>query len=814
MNFLVSLPLHKPGPIVMTNRPTLLLLSLFLALFSFTASAQRGPTYQADQAFMKGDYFDAAALYKKAFTKEKNKAKKAEIIFKTAECYRMTNDPKNQEVWYAKAIKANFKEPEVYVRYADALKVNGKYPEAIVQYQKFQTLKPDDKRGELGVRSCEQAQKWKDKPGRAKVDNIAALNTKYSDFGAVYSKKDHRSIIFTSARQESMGKNNDGGTGEKFQDLFEATVDKKGKWSAPRPLLEPVNTSANEGAAFLDAKGNEMYMTRCEVEKGKYGTCQIYYTVRKGDTWDSPKLIALSADSFTVGQPCLSSDGNQLYFSSDMDGGVGGKDIWVANYDKTKKEWSKPVNLGPMINTPDDDMFPYISSDGTLYFASKGHIGMGGLDIFKAKRSGDTWKTPENLKYPINSSADDFAYVLDENDPQRGFLSSNRPSGKGGDDVYTWYLSPLTFTISGRVFDADSKEPLAGTSIELFGSDGTSIPFKTDNTGNYKFDLKPETSYKLSATMKTYLNKYLEVSTVGLEQSRDFIGDFDFALRSTLRAIELPEVYYDLGKWDLRPESKKSLDGLVQTLKENPTIVVELGSHTDSRPIPMTNDTLSQRRAESVVAYLIGAGIESQRLVARGYGASQPRVLDKDRGSFKKGDVLNDEFIAALPTSKLKEEAHQMNRRTEFRVLRTNYIDPKTAAEEAALTPVLSADTATKVEVKEAPKVEPKGPGTIYTCKKSDTYTSVSKQFDLTVKDLKSLNGIKTEQIEEGMELKVEMDGDYTEYDKKFYILVKGDDSWKTVAAKLKMKDSELKKLNKGISDNDFRPGKKIRIAK
>lgn len=790
-----------------------------LSFLAVIATAQRGPTYQADQAFLKGDYFDAATLYKKAFTKEKDKAKKAEIIFKTAECYRMTNDVKNQEVWYAKALKANIKEPEAIVRYADALKANGKYAEAIVQYNKFKTAKPDDGRGDLGVKSCEQAQKWKEKPTRAKVDNVAAVNTKYSDFGAVYSKKDHRSIIFTSARQEAMGKNNDGGTGEKFQDLFEATVDKKGKWSAPRPLLEPINTEANEGAAFLDAKGNEMYFTRCEVEKGKYGTCQIYYTVRKSDTWDEPVLVPLSADSFTIGQPCLSADGNKLYFSSDMAGGQGGKDIWVSTYDKTKKAWDKPVNLGPVINTPDDDMFPFITADNVLYFSSKGHMGMGGLDIYRAKRSGNSWKAPENLKYPINSSADDFAYVLDETNPDKGFLSSNRGSGKGGDDVYSWYLPPLTFTISGRVFDADSNEPLEGTSIELFGSDGSSIPFKTDKSGNYKFDLKPETSYKLSATMKTYLNKYLEVSTVGVEQSKDFIGDFDFALRSTLRAIELPEVYYDLGKWDLRPESKKSLDGLVQILKDNPTIVIELGSHTDSRPIPMTNDTLSQRRAESVVTYLISSGIESDRLVARGYGASQPRVLDKDRGSFKKGDVLNESFINGLPNAKLKEEAHQLNRRTEFRVLRTNYIDPKTAeaeaAAEAAAIAAAAAAAPTQVEVKEAPKAEAKsGPGEVYVCKKTDTYNSVAKQFSITVKDLKAVNGIKTEQIFEGMELKVEPNGDYTEYDKKFYVLVKGDDDWKTVAKKLNLKDADLKKMNKGISDDDFRPGKKIRIAK
>ncbi|MFM8431553.1 MAG: hypothetical protein ACKOA1_02050 [Bacteroidota bacterium] len=469
-----------------------LFFTALVMLSTMIATAQRGPTYQADQAFLKGDYYDAANLYKKAFTKEKNKAKKAEIVFKTAECYRMTNDTKNQEVWYAKAIKANIKEPEAFVRYADALKANGKYPEAIVQYQKFKAAAPSDGRADLGIRSCEQAQKWRDKPTRARVDNLAALNTKYSDFGAVYSKKDHRSIIFTSSRVEAMGKVNDGGTGEKFQDLFEATVDKKGKWSSPRPMLEPVNSNANEGAAFVDAKGNEMYFTRCEIEKGKYGTCEIYFTIRKGDTWEEPKLMQLASDSLTVGQPCLSNDGTELFFVSDMPGGQGGKDIWVSKYDKDKKTWGKPTNLGAVINTPDDDMFPFLTADGVLYFSSKGHMGMGGLDIYSSKRSANSWKQPENLKYPMNSASDDFAYIVDETVGDKGFFASNRPSGKGGDDIYTWYLPPLVFTISGRVFDADTKEPIKSASIELFGSDGTSIPFKTDETGNYKFDLRPD----------------------------------------------------------------------------------------------------------------------------------------------------------------------------------------------------------------------------------------------------------------------------------------------------------------------------------
>src|SRR6185503_1648200 len=380
------------------------------------------------------------------------------------------------------------------------------------------------------------------------------------------------------------------------------------------------------------------------------------------------KLMALGPDSAVMGQPSLSADEQQLFFVSNMDGGLGGYDIWLSTWDKAGSKWGSPVNLGNKVNTPEDEMFPFIANDGTLYFSSKGHIGMGGLDIFRTKLAGSTWDEPVNLKYPANTSADDFAYVSD-NTGERGFLSSNPEGGKGNDDIYLWTLPPLVFTVSGKVFDADSKANIEGARIELFASDGSNIPYNTDKTGAYKFDLKPETDYKLVASVPSYLSKQFELTTKGMEQSKDFIGDFDFALTSTLRAVELPNILYDLAKWDLRPESKTALDGLIQTMNENPTIVIELGSHTDSRPIPMTNLVLSQKRAESVVNYLIEKGIPQERMTAKGYGETQPRVLDKDMGSFKKGDVLNEAFISKLRTNAQKEEAHQLNRRTEFRVL-------------------------------------------------------------------------------------------------------------------------------------------------
>jgi peptidoglycan-associated lipoprotein len=821
------------------NKMKIILRCCFSLLFFFIVTnsfAQRPAVTQAETAYSKGDYYDAAALYKKAFSKEKNKVKRAEYIFKVAESYRMTNDYKNQEVWYAKAYKANNKNSEAIIRLAEALKMNGKYDEAVVQYQNFQKAEPNDPRGEIGVQAAQQAQKWRDKPVRYHLENVAAINTKYSDFGVGYSSKDHRHIIFSSARQESIGKSNDGWTGEKFQDMFEAAVDKKGKWSSPKPLLEPVNTNASEGGVALDPKGNDMYFTRCEMEKGKTGVCDIYYTKRKGATWEDPKIVLLGPDSATVGHPSLTADEQTLYFASNMEGGYGGKDIWYVKWDKKTKYWGKPVNCGPKINTEQDEMFPYVSGDGTLYFSSKGHVGMGGLDVFMAKQTNGVFDEPENMRYPINSSHDDFAFVIDETTGDRGFLSSDREGGKGGDDIYSWYLPPLVFTVSGKVFNAESKEVIEGATITLFGSDGSQVPYKTDKTGTYKFDLKPETSYRVAASMPTYLNKFMEVSTVGQEQSKDFIGDFDFALTSYADAIELPEVYYDLGKWNLRPESNKALDELVQTLNDNPTFVIEIGSHTDSRPIPMTNDTLSQRRAKSVVDYLVAHGIDRERLDYHGYGQTVPRHLKRDKGSFKAGDVLDDEFIGKLKGTKLKEEAHQLNRRTEFKVLRTNYVKGQNATDninlqtpqetiidssKADLKPTEDTKVAGEVLVAEAPhsqsgddsaKAAPSGPGEIYTAKKNDTYNSIAKQYDITVKDLKTLNGLKGEQIYEGMELKVTMGGDYTDYDKKFYTVEKGETDWQTIAKKLSMKVNDLKKMNKEVSEDQLRPGKKIRI--
>ncbi len=639
------------------KRSGLLIVAVLSVLLSACGTSQL--TTKADKAYDQAEYYNAINLYKKAYSKEKNKPALAAIMFKTAESYRMTNDTKEAENWYSKAIKGNYADPIAVYQYAQMLKANGKYEEAIAQYNEYQKLAPGDTRAAEGVRSSEMAQAWKDKPARVKMENVADLNGKFSDFTSALAPGETRSVVFSSGREESTGKAYDGWTGQKFTDLFEATMDQKGKWSIPKPLASTINTDKNEGSATFSANGTEMFFTRCAPVKNSQGECKIYSSTKNGNDWSEAVMLPFNTDSSTFGHPSLSADGTMLYFSSDMPGGSGGKDIWVSTKDASGT-WGAARNLGPKINTSLDEMYPYIHANGTLYFSSNGHAGMGGLDIFKSTNDGASWSTPANMKSPINSNADDFAVVFLAGTDKTGYLSSNRDGGKGGDDIWSFDRMPLEFTVSGRVYDADTKESLKDAKVELFGSDGTNLSLVTDPSGMYKYSLSENTSYTVSATILDYLNKKLTVSTVGLEESKDFIGDFDFALRSIKKPIELPEIFYDLDKATLRAESKKELDGLIETLNENPNIVIKILSHTDSRATDAYNLDLSNRRAKSVVDYLIANNIAKDRLTSEGRGEKEPRITDAE--------------IDKLGSVEAKETAHQKNRRTEFEVLRTDYV--------------------------------------------------------------------------------------------------------------------------------------------
>jgi len=641
----------------------------------------------ADDAFTNMQYNLAITKYKKALSKAKGKPDKEKISFQIAECYRLINNTKRAEAAYKRIAKSAYaqKNPVVFLYLAQAMMANEKYEDASTYYSKYHEMVADDPRGPNGVESCKLAKEWVDNPSKFKVENQKPLNSKESDFSAAYADKLYNTVIFTSTRDASTGKGLDNWTGQSFSDLFIAKLDPKGQWSTPVLLEEAgvINTESNEGNPALNSKFNQLYFTRCGSEKGSLHGCQIMVSKRSGRNWGDPKEITLGGDSTTAfGNPSISSDELTIYFSSDLPGGQGGKDIWMAKRKTAGDNFGKAFNLGPAINTPGDEMFPFLRNDTSLYFASNGHPGMGGLDIFRSILTDGHWNKPINLQYPINSSCDDFSIVFNPEE-DKGFFTSNRKGGKGNDDIYLFVNPPILFTLQGIVKDDNTLQVIPGAVVKLVGSDGTSIEAKSDAKGVYSFNkaqIRQRTSYELICNKNNYFNKKAKETTVGLESSKDFTIDFMLEPIPD-KPVVLPDILYDLAKWDLKPQYQDSLQGLIKTLDENETIVVELASHTDSRGSDESNDVLSQKRAESVVNYLIERGIDPDRLVAKGYGERAPRKLTKDvvkdGFQFKAGTLLMPAYIDSLQGKPLQEAAHALNRRTEFRILSKDFV-PKT----------------------------------------------------------------------------------------------------------------------------------------
>ncbi len=636
-------------------------------------NAQSRKAFRADAAFKAGEYFTAIDLFRDAYNDIRDKSKKDEMLFKIAECYRLMNEPVKAELWYSRAIGKDYANPIIYFYLAEMQKMNQKFEEAKDSYKEYKRKVPSDPRADNGIRSCDLAMKWVESPNGYQVESIKFFNSKSDDFSPAYAASDYSSVYFTSMREGSSGNTQHGATGQNYADIYVSRVDRKGAWSVPVPLPEGINTEFDEGAPSLSQDFKTLYFTRCKSSKNKAFGCQIYFSELEGDQWGKDKIIELADDSVVIAHPAISSDELTLYFVSDMQGGQGGKDIWKVTRANKGDEWSKPVNLGSQINTVGDEVFPYIHPDGTLYFSSNGLVGMGGLDIFKAKADEKgSWKV-ENMEYPVNSSADDYGITFMA-DQEKGFLSSSRTT-RGDDDIYIFSLPPLKFNVVGVVRDEKSNAPLPEANIKSISSDGITLDAKADKTGTFRFILKPNTDYVFIASKEGYLNGKERETTKGLDRSRDFKPQI--LLTSIERPIELPNIFYDFAKWDLRPESMVALDKLVETLNDNPNVTIELMSHTDSRGSDVDNMTLSQKRAQSVVNYLIEKGIASDRLTAKGYGESEPKSIDKklaEQYTFLKEDVvLTEEFINGLNDTDLQEIAHQVNRRTEFKVLRTDY---------------------------------------------------------------------------------------------------------------------------------------------
>ncbi|MCA1741898.1 MAG: OmpA family protein [Bacteroidales bacterium] len=654
------------------NRPLILIFTLVL-LLPVALSAQKQKTERAYSAYQAGSYYEAIDLFKDVYSKTRDKQVKAEMVFMVAEGYRLINDPKNAELWYKRAVRSAFPRPEAQYWLAESTKKLGRYPQAIEEFRKYRQLVPGDPRTEQQIRACELAIEWQASPESYNVEELKEVNSRNSDFSPAFGRDDNGLLWFTSSRDDAQGNKEHGATGQSFTDLFETRLDKKSKWSTPVPV-DFLNSEFEDGTPSFSSDFTEVYFTRCEAGKRENKGCVIMYSTREGTRWSDPEKLELLADSLVAAHPSVSPDGQTLYFVSDMPGGLGGKDIYRSTRTSPGSPWSRPENLGTDINTRGNELFPFIRENGTLYFSSDGHIGMGGLDIFRAvPQAGDSWIV-NNMRPPINNPADDFGITF-EKGAEKGIFSSSR-KGRGVDDLYTFEMPPLLFSITGLVKDEKTGQPVEGAAVQLIASDGANMQTETGNAGDFKFSLRPEVDYIFLASKRGFLNGKEKETTRGQDKSREFMATI--LLTPIDRPIELPNIFYDFGKWDLRPESMVSLDKLVETLNDNPNVTIELMSHTDSRDTEEYNMDLSQKRAQSVVNYLIGKGIASDRLTARGYGETSPKVVDavimQDAPFLRSEATLNEQYINTLASEEQKEIAHQINRRTEFRVLRTDYV--------------------------------------------------------------------------------------------------------------------------------------------
>lgn len=667
---------------------------VFIFLFSFSALAKKSKhTESADKAFENHKYILAIDKYKKALKKIKNDVdEKNRINFQMAECYRLTNNYRRAMNQYKRMIRAKYYEiePLVYLYYAEALKSMDNYEEAIIHYKAFQLISPKDKRAANGIIACDSIQSWLETPTKHQIQNLEKVNSRASDFAATYGGRTFNTIIFTSTRDEAVGKIKDEWTDQEFSDLFISRVDRQGKWSKA-VLLDneeadvendnTINSVANEGTPTMSKNFTQLYFTRCPNTVKKASGCQIYTSKRVSRTWSRPQILMLGRDtSAAVGHPSLSSDELTIYFSADRSGGKGGKDIWFATRKSRDAQFGRPKNAGPIINTIGDEMFPFLRNDSLLYFSSNGHISMGGLDIFVSKLDeNEKWGKPENMRSPMNSNLDDFGIVFHD-EKEEGFFSSNRKGAKG-DDIYSFQIPPVEFTITGTITNRETKDQIEGVKLSLQGSDGSLVSVRSNKKGYYEFttaQLPKNLDFELKLIKEDFFSITEKVSTHNYQASHDF--EIDLKLQAIPEEpIVLPDILYDFAKWDLKPQYQDSLQGLIRTLEENEKLVVELASHTDARDSEERNIILSQKRASSVVDYLILRGIHSKRLVPKGYGESQPRELNNDfirEGlRFMEGTILSEDFINSLKNNPLKEAAHQLNRRTEFKVL-SNDFDP------------------------------------------------------------------------------------------------------------------------------------------
>lgn len=644
-----------------------------LTVLLLTACGADKYVKKGDQFYAIGEYFEAAAQYRKAYmhTPIKERDKRGARAFKAADCYRRINYTARAIGSYMNAIRYHYPDSTAYLYLAQMQQKSGDYKKATENYKTYLELDPENVLAKNGLEGCILAPRWKEIPTDYSVKKEPVLNGRRSDFSPMFYGDDNEQLYITSTRPQAKGDELSGITGTKNSDLFLAEKDDKGKWGQPKEMETEVNSAFDEGACCFSPDGKTMYFTRCTSDPEYPRYAQIFTSSRSDASWGSPQPLEITKDTLSsYAHPAVSPDGNWLYFVSDMPGGLGGLDIWRIRL--TENGLGGAENLGEPINSPGDEMFPTFRPNGDLYFSSNGHPGMGGLDLFCAKQdSTGKWKI-ENLKYPMNSAGDDFGMTF-EGLHNKGFFSTNRNDARGWDHIMSFEKPEVIQSVKGWVYEKDGYELPDGI-VYMVGNDGTNLKLSVRSDGSFVQEIKPHVKYIFLGTCKGFLNHKEELQVDTSHVSKEYV--LQFALASITAPVLVENVFYEFDKADLTPESTESLDRLVKLLEENPNVTIELSSHCDYRGNDQYNMALSQRRAESVVNYLIAHGIKADRLSPVGYGESRPKVIKKkltEKYPFlHENDTLTESFILKLPEDQ-QEICNALNRRTEFKVLRTTY---------------------------------------------------------------------------------------------------------------------------------------------
>lgn len=662
--------MHQPNPMRLTKT----IISLIaLAMMTTLAGCRGAKLSVADEQFARGEYFEAQKTYRKVYnklTKREERPQRAPIAYRMGLCYDKLGMSARASAAFQNAIRYGYADSTALLLMAKNLQEEGKYAQAQKAYEEYLEKDPSSAIARNGEAGCRMALAQKGHPTRYIVKNAKLFNSRRSDFAPMFSDPAAADLIyFTTTNEKVTGNNKSEITGMKKGDIWFSRKNEKGEWMRPEPVEGELNTEHDEGIISFSPDGSTMYLTRARREPNAHTGVEIYTSQRSDAKWSAPVKYEITSDTLSsYGHPAVSPDGQWLYFSSDMPGGSGGKDLWRVNL---KERVGSLENMGEFLNTPGDEVFPFVRTDSLIYFSSDGHPGFGGLDIFRATLTpSGGWKV-ENMGQPMNSSADDFGITFGQG--ESGFFSTNRGDGRGYDHIYSFILPDLEIWLSGWVVDRD-EEPVPNAVIRIVGNDGSNQKAVAKPDGSFRFPLQRGISYVMLAGAKGYLNAKQEFTSDTAEEDAEY--NVDFVLASINKPVVIDNIFYDFDKATLRPESKTALDEMVQVMRDNPNITIEMASHTDRWGSEEYNINLSARRAQSVIDYLIEAGISADRLQSQGYGKSRPKTITKKLArlypQFKEGDVLTPEFIETL-SEEDAEVADQINRRTEFQVLSIDY---------------------------------------------------------------------------------------------------------------------------------------------